>query len=229
MDKRILAVFIAPSLLLMGCPAFAADTPEVAQLREQLRSTVLQLRQLQDQVAATPAPAPTPAPAAADTASKAKLAAAQSELRSARARADELQASLTKVQAQNDALTGASAAQAAELDKYKQAYTQATDAGRDLTAQRDQLKAQLGVMTNVSAACQAKNERLIAFAEGVLAADRKVGFGQVLSAKEPVLGLRRVQLENLAQEREDTVRANHCDPRLDAVAKPQQPPRPQGG
>jgi DNA repair exonuclease SbcCD ATPase subunit len=222
MGKLVLAACAAPCLILLGGPAFAADS-EVEQLRAQLRSTVLQLRELQDQQAAAAAPAP--APGAPDAATKAKLAAAQSDLRAARARTSELQASLAKAQAGNDASASASAAQTAELERTRQALSQANDTLRDVTAERNLLNTQLSAAKTLSAACQAKNDRLVAFTQGVLDADRKAGLGSALRAKEPVFGFRRVQLENLAQERDDTVRANRCDPRLDAAAKP----RPTGG
>jgi chromosome segregation ATPase len=223
MSRRFLAVLVLAPLVLAGWPAAADESSEVEQLREQLRSTVLQLRALQDQQAAAPAPAP--AAAAPDAASKAKLAAVEGQLRAAKARAAGAQAQIDKLKGENDALTSAQTAQAAELDKYKQAYAQASDTGRDLATERDKLKTQLAIAANTAGACQAKNTRLIAFTEGVLEADRKVGFVQVLGSREPLFGLRRVQLENIAQEREDTLRANRCDPRLDAVAKP----APRGG
>jgi hypothetical protein len=103
------------------------------------------------------------------------------------------------------------------LEKYKAGFTQSEEAGRGLTAERDGLRAQLGRMTNIATACQAKNEQLTAFGESMLLAYRKLTFQSALAAREPLLGLRRVQLETIAQEREDTVRDNHCDPRLDAA------------
>ena len=215
MGRTLFIACALASSLLLGEPSRAADT-EADQLREQLRSTVLQLRQLQDQMAAQSAQ---PAAAGPDsTAMKAKLDAAQSQLKAARRGAAEaagLRAQLAKAQADNAAAASAAQAQAAELEKYKAAYNQAADAGRALTAERDRLKAQLTQTTTIAAACQAKNVKLTAFAERLLADERKVGFVQVLSAREPVLGLRRVQLENIAQDREDQVRAEHCDPQLD--------------
>jgi chromosome segregation ATPase len=222
----LLACLIVPLMLIAG--RVAAADPEVEALREQLRSTVLQLRQLQDQQATNAAP---PAVAVGPDAEglKAKLAAAEAALRATRrsvAAMPGLKASLAKAQADNTALTAAAAANGAELEKYKAAFAQADAAQRGLAGERDHLKAQLVQASAILAACQAKNVRLTAFAEDLLAAYGKVGFRQVLAAREPILGLKRVQLENIAQEREDTVRADHCDPRLDAAgpAKPPSPP-----
>jgi chromosome segregation ATPase len=220
----LLLALVAPLILVVGV-ARAAD-PEVEQLREQLRATVLQLRELQDQQAQAAAPAAKPEPDQA--AAKAKLAATEAQLRKARRAAAQTaaaQAALAKAQADNTALTSAASASAAELEKFKAAYAQSEETDRALGLERDGLKAQLARMNNIAAACQAKNVRLVSFAEEMLSAYRKVGFGQVVAAREPFLGLKRVQLENIAQEREDKVRAAKCDPRLDAAA----PAKPAGG
>jgi hypothetical protein len=220
---RILAAALIP-VVLTGTGAIA--DPETEQLREQLRSTVLQLRQLQDQMAAAPPPAAAAPPA--DAAAKAKLAALQSQLHAARqsaAKAGQLQADVDRLQAQNAALTTAAGADTAQLASLKTAYDQSVESGRVLAGERDRLKADLARMTTVATACQVKNTRLVAFTESVLDAYRRDKVGDVLARHEPFLGLARVRLENLAQDQEDTVRSDRCDPRLDAVA----PAKPGGG
>jgi hypothetical protein len=216
MARRLLIVGLMIPLLVSGGGALA-DT-EAEQLRAQLRATVLQLRQLQDQQAAAPQPAATPPPA--DAAMKARLAAAQAQLRAARqdaAKASQLQATLDKLQAENTALTTAATANAAELEKFKAAYAQAADAGRALAIERDHFRADLTTMTTIATACQAKNTRLAAFARSLLADRRPIGFFQAMVDADPVLGLGRVGRENRAQDHEDTVRADTCDPRIDAA------------
>jgi len=219
MAKPGLIASVLIPLVLLTSGAFAAD-PEVGTLREQLRSTVLQLRQLQDQQAQAAAAPTTASPGPDQAALQAKLAAAQAQLRTAResaAKVTQLQAALDKAQADNAALTATNQATTTELEKFKAAYSQAADAGQALTTERNQLTVQLVRMTNIATACQAKNTRLIAFAEDLLGAYKKVGFGQVVAAKEPFLGFKRVQLENIAQDREDAVRAEKCDTRADAA------------
>jgi uncharacterized protein (DUF3084 family) len=211
--------------ILLGATGAIAD-PETDQLREQLRATVLQLRQLQDQMAAAPAPAAAAPPA--DAAAKARLAAVQAQLRAARqsaARAADLQAQVDKLQAQNTTLTTAASADAAQLENVKTAYAQAVDSGRALAGERDRLKADLAKMTTIATTCQTKNTRLIALSESILTAYRKENVSDVLAHGEPFFGLARVRMENLAQDREDKVRADRCDPRLDAGT----PARPGGG
>ncbi len=224
MTRKPIMASVLVGLVLLGGGARAADS-EADRLREQLRATVLQLRQLQDERAATPQPS-TPSPSN-DTARK--LAATQAQLRAARlaaAKASQLQSALDKARIDNTALSQSLAAETAELEKYKAEFNQSEEAGRGLTADRDGLKAQLGRMTNIATACRAKNERLTKFAESMLSANHDLA--TQLSPKdrpsflEPLFGLRTVALENIAQEREDRVRDNHCDPRLDAAppAKP---------
>ncbi len=215
MTRKPIMASVLAGLILLGGAARAADS-ETDRLREQLRATVLQLRQIQDERTAAPQTSTTPLP---DGTAK-KLAAAQAQLRAARlaaAKASQLQTTLDKAQADNATLSRSLADNAAELEKFKAGFAQAEEAGRGLTAERDVLKAQLGRTTNIATACQAKNERLTAFGESMLVAYRKLTFQSAMVAREPLLGLKRVQLETIAQEREDTVRDNHCDPRLDAA------------
>ena len=221
MGRQALIACVAVPLIMFAAGQATAD-PETDALRQQLQQTVLQLRELQDQQAAGAAAAPAaPAP---DADGQAKLAAARQALSAARGNVAALKASLSKAQADEAALTSTVSADAAELDKYKDALNQAADDNRALTNDRDHLKAELATTTNIATACQAKNDRLTAFAEDLLGAYRKVGFGDVLLDHEPVFGLRRVQLENIVQDREDAIRADHCDARLDAAPVKTTPP-----
>ncbi len=224
MARRALIAGLLIPFVLLGAAAHADDS-EVETLRAQLKSTVLQLRQLQDQQAQAAAPAPSAG--SSDSALKAKLAAAEAQLRAVRAKAADAsgaQAALAKAQAENAALNTAVAANAAELQKAKAAYEQADAASRAATTERDQLKAKLTDMTNIATACQAKNERLVTFSEGLLRAYRKVSFGDAMMASEPFLQLKRVQLENIEQDREDTVLAARCDARIDVKGPAPAPP-----
>jgi chromosome segregation ATPase len=205
--------------LLLGSGAAGAADDEAARLREQLRSTVLQLRELQDQPAAAAAKPAAPAPDSDSAGLKAKLSAAEAQLRAARRQAGDvaaLKGSLDKSKADFDALSATVAASQAELEKYKAAFSQASDVARATGAERDRLQAELASQTTIAMACQAKNTRLVAFAEGLIDASNRITFGRKVMAREPLLGFTRVRLENLAQDREDTVRGAVCDPRLDA-------------
>jgi chromosome segregation ATPase len=214
----IVAVLV--SSLLLARTASAGDASEADRLREELRSTVMQLRELQDQQAAakaTAAPPPTASPDAA--ALKARLAATQARLLAAQHAASDAEAAradLDKAKADLTALQTTAAATQAELDRFKAAFNQAADQARATSAERDQLRAQLATETTIAQACLAKNQRLTAFAEGLLDRYDHITLGEKLMAREPVFGFSRVHLENIAQEREDAIRAAHCDPRVDS-------------
>ncbi|MBA3812604.1 MAG: hypothetical protein H0X27_13370 [Caulobacteraceae bacterium] len=231
MAKPALIASLLIPLLLAGIGARAADS-EADKLREQLRATVLQLRELQDQQAAGAARpvAPLAAPAPDSSALKARLSAVQAQLRAARRDAGAkaaLTAALDKAKADYAALSASASASQGELEKYKAALAQASDAGRAATQDRDRLQAALATQSNTASACLAKNIRLVAFAEDLLASYHKITLGKVLKGHEPVVGFWRVRLENIAQDREDQVRANRCDARTRAAA-PVDPP-PAGG
>ncbi len=212
-----LAGLLIPMLLLWSV---AAADPETDQLREQLRATVLQLRQLQDQQAAPPPPAAAPA---ADAASKARLAALQAQLRIARSRAakaDQIQADLDKARADNATMAAAATASAAEVAALNSANTQAADQVRALTAERDRVKVQLTAMTTIAKTCLTKNDRLIALSRDLITRLTRVSVADVMAREEPFLGLARTRLENLTQDREDAVRAARCNPAEDATPAP---------
>jgi hypothetical protein len=212
-----LARFLVPFLLVAGG---ATADPETDQLREQLRATVLQLRQLQDQQAAPSPPVVAPA---ANGASRAKLAALQAQLRVARGRAAkavQIEADLEKARADNATITTAAAASAAEIAALKSANVQAADEVRALTAERDRVKAQLMAMTTIAKTCQTKNDRLAALSTDLATRLTRVSVADVMAREEPFLGLARTRLENLTQDREDAVRAARCNPAQDATLAP---------
>jgi hypothetical protein len=117
------------------------------------------------------------------------------------------------------------AAADAAFAKAEAASVKSADQLRELAVERDQLKSQLAAMTNAAVACQSKNTRLVAFSEELLDDYRKMSLGRVLASRELFLGLERVKLENLVQDREDRIRANRCNQRLDAAP----PVKPAGG
>ena len=121
--------------ILLAGSARAADTSEADKLREELRSTVMQLRELQDQQAAAksgPAPAAVTSAGPDTAALKAKLAAAQARLRAVQhdaADAAAARADADKAKADLAALQISAAATQAELDKFRAAFNQAADQG----------------------------------------------------------------------------------------------------
>lgn len=104
-----------------------------------------------------------------------------------------------------------------DVDKMRAAYAQFADQNRLQAAEISQLRQQLNGVTTLANACMAKNDRLAAFAEDVLSDFYKIRLGQMVASREFVVGLARVRLENIMQDREDRIRANRCDPRTDSA------------
>ena len=124
----LIAWVLIPLLLASGVAGAADD--EADKLRELLRATVLQLRELQDQRAAAYAAKPPPAATVSGYATlKATLSATPAQLRAARREAGDAataKASLDKSKADYDALSAKAVAEDAELEKCKAALTQAS-------------------------------------------------------------------------------------------------------
>jgi hypothetical protein len=207
--SQIIALAV-PALLIAGA-AHAASSEE-DRLREQLRQTVLQLRELQDNQAAASAQQSDAAQQRDAlqkelTATKAKLKSGGGSGRKVR----ELQASLAKSKADADQANQALKQSEAQLDQYKEAYAKAGDQVRDLTGERDRLQGAYAKANATLAACQAKNIQLYVVSHQILDAYARVNFGDVMATREPFLGLKRTELENTVQGYGDKLYDAQCD------------------
>jgi chromosome segregation ATPase len=188
---RAVPAFVFTTLaLLTALPASAQSIED--RLREQLRATVVQLRQVQDDQAALQAQK-TAAEQERD-ALKAQLAAAKAQL-----------AHIPKVSAPSPELE-------AELAKYKDAYVQATGSAQQAQASHDKLQTDLAASQNLVSACEAKNTQLMKVGNEILDAYQHFDFGDAVGANEPFIGIKRVELENLAQDYGDRLYDGKFDP-----------------
>ena len=215
------ALFIALALPMLFCSGVAHADSEADRLRDQLRQTVLQLRELQDNQAASTAQQSDAAQQR--DALKKELDAAKAKLRSGGGgrQVRDLQAKLAVAKASADQVSQAAQLTQAQLTQYKDAYGKAADQVRDLTAERDRLQASLTKQNTILASCQAKNVQLYVLSHQILEAYAKVGLGSVLITREPFLGFKRVQLENAVQRDEDKLYDAQCD-----LTPPPAPPAP---
>jgi chromosome segregation ATPase len=188
-------------LLVAGLVPLAGSLPASAQsledrLRDQLRSTLNELHQLQDQQAALQAQK-----AAADQERdtlKAQLAKAQAQL----AHAGESAAA--KAQAQ--ALTG-------EVAQFKAAADQANGTAQQMQADRDKLQTTLVDAQKQLGACAEKNTKLLKLGNEILDAYQQFDVGDAIAANEPFISIHRVELENMAQDFDDRLHEGKFDPR----------------
>jgi uncharacterized protein YPO0396 len=164
------------------CTVFAA--PASAQsledrLRDQLRSTLNELHEAQDQQAVLQA---------------AKTAAEQER--------DALKAQLAAAKAQvTHAGQSAASSRAFEMEiaKYKVAYTQAAGNAQQAKADHDTLQSGLADAQKQLGLCEDKNAALLKLGNEILAAYENFDIGDAVGANEPFIGAKRVELENIAQ------------------------------
>ena len=203
MRKLFLVALIASAAWAGGA---CAQTME-DRLRDQLRSTMTQLQQLQDDQASL----------------QAAKAAAEKERDSLKAELASAKVQLAKAQKQSDK----SPEMEAEVAKYRDAYTQATSSAQQTQADRDRLQTSLTGAQTMLAACQAKNEKLLVLGREILDAYSKFGFNAAFFANEPFIGMKRVELENIAQDYGDRLYDGKFDPRT--VPMPAAKPAPTNG
>jgi hypothetical protein len=179
------------------CTVFAAPVGAQSledRLRDQLRSTLNELHEVQDQQAALQA-AKTAAEQERD-ALKAQLAAAKVQL----AHAGQSAAS--------------SRALEVEIAKYKDAYTQAAGNAQQAQADHDKLQSGVADAQKQLGVCGDKNAALLKLGNEILSAYESFDVGDAVGANEPFIGIKRVELENVAQGFGDRLHDGKFDPRV---------------
>jgi hypothetical protein len=191
----------------------AADQANSAEerLRGMLRSTMLQLRDAQNQVATLQS-----AQAESDKDKKA-LSDRVDEL-AKQAAADKDAATKTiadlnsKVTDQSSLITQVKDT----LDKWKEAYNKAVEVAKTKEAQRAKYESQTILLQRRVENDEAKNLALYKLGKEVLDRYEKFGLGTAITAREPFVGTTKVKLENLVQD--------YSDKLLDQTIKPGQNP-----
>jgi hypothetical protein len=201
-----------PLALLLATPGGAQAQSVEEKLREALRRVAVDLRAAQDTQAALQAdllvaqkerdalraqvaqlsaqPAPAPAAPAAPAAPPPEMLAELERLK-------QVAADLTK---RNTALADG-------LAHWQQAYQQAATIAQTKDAQARQLTATLATAQGTLGVCTAKNAKLIATAGDILHLYETPKFRATLATSwEPLLGIKRVELENIVQDHEERIR-----------------------
>jgi hypothetical protein len=198
LDQGMRSAFLIGAVMLCASGSAHAQTPE-ARLRDQLRQSVTELRQVQDENAALkseldnlrrngPAPvaAPTPAPKAEAPAVDA------AELRQARARASNEAARARQLEEQL-------AATQKVLVQWQDSQKQAAQLARTRDTAAREFETQLAQTRETVTACEAKNATLVSIADELVGRYRNKGALASVSDREPLLGLSR-KYELIAQE-----------------------------
>lgn len=206
---RILLLFCAA---VAAGPARAQEATAESRLRDALRQTTIQLRALQDNQAALNAQLDQ-LKQERDSLQQ-QLEAAKNAPRPPDAELGQLRAAVAALQQQNAALQ-------AGLQKWQGGYQQAADLARAKDAESRQLGGALQQQTTRLGVCTTTNGKLIAVANDILHLYRTQSFRSLLlGSYEPLLGFKKVQLENLVQDYEDKIDAHRLPPGTPAAQVP---------
>lgn len=192
MKKRILTVILA-SVALASCSGIARADTESDKLRDALRAATLQTRQLEDQRAAL----------------QAKLADADREKAAAKVQIEATKAEVRQVEKQHreavDEFNKRLSERDETLEKWKSAYEEAATVARDKDAARAKFEGEAAAYKASTKGCVDKNTQLIKAGHELLRRYQGVTIGETIVAHEPVLGLRRVEVQNMIQDTQDKI------------------------
>jgi chromosome segregation ATPase len=168
-----------------------ADESEADRLREALRSATMQTRALEDQ----------------RTQLQAKIAQAERDKAAARAEVDAAKAQVKKIEKEHREAVEEFNQRLSErdqtLEKWKAAYEEAADVARTKDAERAKFESESNTYKASTKNCVAKNGVLVKEGHEMVQRYKAVTVGDILVAHEPVLQLRRVEIENQTQDADD--------------------------
>ena len=176
-------------------PVAASAGAAEDRMRDQLRQTILQQRQIEDENNALKGQLATA------TAAQAEAKKLESSLGAARKRA----ARVDELERQQELLRNDYVQLQKAYTEMSEAYKGGQEKNSTLAGQMKDTQQQLGV-------CTTHNQHLAELSGELLARYRDRGFFDVLLAKEPVTGLRRVELEKLEQDYRGKIRDERLAP-----------------
>jgi chromosome segregation ATPase len=192
---RIRTSRVVPALALlltaaMCCGEARADA-ETDRLREALRNAITQTRTLEDARAAL----------------QAKLADAEKDRAALKAQVDAARAQTRQLEKEqreaveqfNQRLTERDET----LDKWKSAYEEAANVARTKDAERAKFEGEATAYKASTKNCLDKNVQLMKVGRELLHRYEAVNFGDMLVAREPLLGEQRIRIQNLLQDYND--------------------------
>lgn len=195
--KHSSLLLLSTVVLSLGAASavLAADDAET-KMREQLRSTMLQLRSLQNEKAALQAQ---------ETANEEKVKALTAQVATRTKQAADAEKTSTDQATEITKLKEA-------LDKWKIAYQQASDVATAKETERAKLADKAVAAERRVADLERRNAALFKLGNEILRRYERFGLGDALAAKEPFTGLARVKLENLVQDLDDKLSEQKARP-----------------
>ena len=198
MRQRLIIATLALAASLPAGASFAET--ETDRLREALRSATMQNRTLEDQRVALQAKVTEAERQVADL--KTQVSAAKAETKQAEQDYRQAVADFNaRLEERNQT-----------LDKWKDAYTEAATVARTKDAERAKFEGEANTYKASTKACLVKNQQLVKLGREILGVYENVHFGGMLLAREPALGIRRVDVQNLLQDYGEKILQQKIEP-----------------
>ena len=209
-SDRLPALATGAFLLLLGlagapAPAAAQDDAE-ARLRAALRSATIQLRQLQDEYAGLQAKQAESERQRLEATQK--LAEDEKVIAGLHQDLSNSQKSVLQSAQKLQATSSAYESERNNLTKLQSTYNQTVTAANARDEEAKHLEATLIETRKRALSCEAKNGELYKLGIEALDLYDHKGLFDVLATGEPVTQLKRVELENLIQDKKDKMRDN---------------------
>jgi hypothetical protein len=189
----IVVTFTATTLVPITSAGAQAQESDADRLREALRSATIQIRGLEDQV----------------TALQTQLASAESDKTALKARVDaakaETQLAVKQYRTAVEEFNHRLAERDEVLGKWKAAYEEAANVARAKDAERAKFEGLAAAFKAGSKACLAKNVQLVKVGRELLHRYESVTIGNMVLAQEPLIGLKRVEIQKLLQDYGDKI------------------------
>jgi hypothetical protein len=196
--KKILAILLLLSPELLHAAGAEEGDPVVAKLREALRNTMLQMRDVQGQLAnAQAAQIASDAKVKELTAQNDKLTRQMIEDKNASTNA--LAELNTRLEEQGVVIQKLNAT----VDQWKRGYNEATTLAQKKEAERAKGAAQIIKLDRIVADQQIKNVQMYKVGTEILDRYEKFGLGEAILAREPFVGMTRAKFQTLMQDYQD--------------------------
>ncbi|PTX95881.1 hypothetical protein DB345_08715 [Spartobacteria bacterium LR76] len=196
--KKLLAILLLLSPALLHAAGAEEGDPVVAKLREALRNTMLQMRDVQGQLANAQA-----SQIASDA--KVKELTAQNDkltkqmIEDKNASTNTIAELNTRLEEQGVVIQKLNAT----VDQWKRGYNEATALAQKKEAERAKAAAQIIKLDRIVADQQIKNVQMYKVGTEILDRYEKFGLGEAILAREPFVGMTRAKFQTLMQDYQD--------------------------
>jgi chromosome segregation ATPase len=195
-----LFIFVATLMAALSYGQVVRAESETDRLREALRSAIAQTRTLEDQQAAAQA-----RQAESDRERdrlKHEIDAAKARTQAVeKAHAEAVEEFNRRLEERNDV-----------LEKWKAAYEEAASVARDKDAERAKFETESKTFKASAKSCATRNIKLVAVGNDLLERLEAVELGDVLAAHEPLIGFKRVEIQNLLRDYQDKILEQRANP-----------------